>query len=72
MLVNQYTALFLILLSLPLSGCQSSTNKDSYLPKPGTVEAKELCEHFAGEEPYDAERAAEINHALNKLECKFD
>jgi hypothetical protein len=36
------------------------------------MEAKELCEHFAGEEPYDAERAAEINRVVTKLKCKPD
>ena len=41
------------------------------LPSPVAqfVERAANCNHWAGEEPYDAERAAEINKAISELRC---
>ena len=33
------------------------------------VERRSHCEHWAGEEPYDAPRAAEIEAALRQFHC---
>lgn len=33
------------------------------------VERRLQCEHFAGEDQYDASRAAEINAAWRRLQC---
>jgi hypothetical protein len=34
------------------------------------VQRAEQCHHWAGEEPYDAERAAWIEAAVNRLRCE--
>ncbi|WP_260599974.1 hypothetical protein [Sphingomonas endolithica] len=33
------------------------------------IERRAQCEHWAGEEPYDAARAAAIDAALRRLRC---
>lgn len=33
------------------------------------VDRRKACNHWAGEEPYDKARAAEINKAVAKLKC---
>lgn len=33
------------------------------------VERRDLCEHFAGEEAYDAERERFLNRQVTKLRC---
>lgn len=33
------------------------------------IERQVACNHWAGEEPYDAERAKEIAKAVNQLKC---
>ena len=33
------------------------------------VERRAGCNHFLGEEPYDEERAAELNRAIRELRC---
>jgi hypothetical protein len=33
------------------------------------IERQVACNHWAGEEPYDAERAKEIEKAVNQLKC---
>ena len=34
------------------------------------LQRAEGCLHFAGEEPYDAERAAQISAAVTELDCE--
>jgi hypothetical protein len=34
------------------------------------IERRAGCNHFLGEEPYDAERAAELNRTIRELRCK--
>ena len=50
-----------------LSGCASTTWSDDAVDR--FVERAEMCEHFAGEEPYDDARRAEIDRNLNDLRC---
>jgi len=50
-----------------LSGCASTTWSDDAVDR--FVERAEMCEHFAGEEPYDEARRAEIDRNLNDLRC---
>ena len=50
-----------------LSGCASTTWSDDAVAR--FVERAEMCEHFAGEEPYDDARRAEIDRNLNDLRC---
>lgn len=50
-----------------LSGCASTTWSDDAVNR--FVERAEMCEHFAGEEPYDDARRAEIDRNLNDLRC---
>ena len=33
------------------------------------IERRAGCNHFLGEEPYDAERAAELNRTIRELRC---
>ncbi len=33
------------------------------------IERRTGCNHFLGEEPYDRERAAELDRAIRKLRC---
>lgn len=46
-----------------LAACQTA-------PTQNPQERRELCEHFAGEEPYDVERAAYLNEMYEKLDCR--
>lgn len=50
-----------------LSGCASTTWSEDAVAR--FVERAEMCEHFAGEEPYDDARRAEIDRNLNELRC---
>ena len=50
-----------------LSGCADPTWSDDAVTR--FMERAEMCEHFAGEEPYDAARRAEIDKNLNDLRC---
>ena len=50
-----------------LSGCASTTWSDDAVAR--FVERAEMCEHFAGEEPYDDARRAEIDRNLTDLRC---
>ena len=50
-----------------LSGCASTTWSDDAVMQ--FVERAEMCEHWAGEEPYDDARRAEIDRNLNELRC---
>lgn len=49
-----------------LSGC-ASTYSDTAVTR--FVERAEMCDHWAGEEPYDDARRAEIDRNLNDLRC---
>lgn len=42
------------------------------LPAPvrAFVERADMCRHWSGEEPYDADRGAEIARALRSLRCE--
>ena len=53
--------------ALALTGCASPTWSDDAVTR--FVERAEMCEHWAGEEPYDAARRAEIDRYLNDLRC---
>ena len=55
------TALLLLLLTLPAAAFPSDVA--SY------VDRREGCNHWAGEEGYDAARRAEINKAIDDLRC---
>ena len=49
-----------------LSGCASTSQGDAVAR---FVERAEMCVHWAGEEPYDDERRAEIDRNLADLRC---
>lgn len=50
-----------------LAGCADPTWSDDAVTR--FVERAQMCEHWAGEEPYDAARRAEIDRNLNDLRC---
>lgn len=50
-----------------LSGCASISPADDAVAR--FVERAEMCVHFAGEEPYDDARRAEIDRNLADLRC---
>lgn len=50
-----------------LSGCASTSLSGDAVTK--FVERAGMCEHWAGEEPYDAARRAEIDGNLRDLRC---
>lgn len=52
--------------AIALSGCATSYS-DSAVTR--FVERAQMCEHWAGEEPYDDERRAEIDRNLRALRC---
>lgn len=52
--------------ALIASGCASTPHADAVAR---FVERAEMCEHFAGEEPYDDARRAEIDRNLRELRC---
>lgn len=49
-----------------LSGCATSFSEDAVTR---FVERAQDCEHWMGEEPYDAERRAEIEGNIRDLRC---
>jgi len=49
-----------------LSGCATSYS-DTAVTR--FVERAEMCAHWAGEEPYDDARRAEIDRTLSELRC---
>ena len=53
--------------ALALSGCADPTWSDDAVTR--FVERAQMCEHWAGEEPYDEARRAEIDDALHDLRC---
>ena len=59
--------LVLAVASAVLSGCASPTWSNDAVT--GFVERAQMCEHWAGEEPYDDARRAEIDRNLNELRC---
>ena len=50
-----------------LSGCASPTWSNDAVTR--FVERAQMCEHWAGEEPYDDARRAEIERNLRDLRC---
>lgn len=50
-----------------LSGCASASLSDDAVA--GFLERAQMCEHWMGEEPYDAARRAEIDGNLHDLRC---
>lgn len=50
-----------------LSGCASTSFSDDAVAR--FVERAQMCEHWMGEEPYDAARRAEIDGNLSDLRC---
>lgn len=59
-------ALVLAATAVALTGCATSYS-DTAVTR--FVERAEMCGHWAGEEPYDEARRAEIDRALNDLRC---
>lgn len=53
--------------AVALSGCADPTWSDDAVTR--FVERAEMCAHWAGEEPYDDARRAEIDRNLNDLRC---
>lgn len=53
--------------AVALSGCASASYDSDALAR--FIERAEMCEHFAGEEPYDDARRAEIDRNLRDLRC---
>ena len=62
------SALLLIGLTLP-SGDVRTLTKSAPKVVAAFIERRAYCNHFLGEEPYDAERAAELAKALGELRC---
>ena len=60
-------SLVLIAATVALSGCASTSFSDGAVTR--FVERAEMCEHWAGEEPYDDARRAEIDRNLTDLRC---
>ncbi|MCS6624882.1 hypothetical protein N0B44_18360 [Roseibacterium beibuensis] len=52
--------------AVALTGCATSYS-DAAVSR--FVERAKMCEHWAGEEPYDAARRAEIERNLRDLRC---
>jgi hypothetical protein len=64
--------LALILLLSPVEDDQEifRTRVESAPQKVATfIERRANCNHFTGEEPYDAERAADLEKAIRELRC---
>jgi hypothetical protein len=51
-------------LSLALVACSSADPAEAFLAR------AEECRHWAGEEPFDAERGAEIARNIERLRCQ--
>lgn len=64
-----FRTLAAIALLASLTACASTGGRHSEDAVVQFLERAEMCEHFAGEEPYDGERRAEINKNLNDLRC---
>lgn len=47
----------------------AAIGKDMPKPVKKVIDRQIACNHWAGEEPYDAERATEINAAVTQLKC---
>lgn len=61
----------LFICALMLSAPDIQASKSAHTPKDVSEfkDRKKLCEHFAGEEPYDKARAAEIYTKMTELRC---
>jgi hypothetical protein len=59
--------LILAVAAAVLSGCASASHSTDAVTR--FVERAGMCEHWMGEEPYDAARRAEIDGNLNDLRC---
>ena len=53
--------------AITLAGCADPTWSDDAVTR--FLERAEMCEHWMGEEPYDADRRAEIDRNLSDLRC---
>ena len=60
-------AVSLALAAAVLSGCASAAFSEEAVTR--FVERAQMCEHWAGEEPYDDARRAEIEGNLTDLRC---
>lgn len=49
----------------------AAISKGMPIPVKKVIDRQIACNHWAGEEPYDAERAEEINTAITKLKCNM-
>jgi hypothetical protein len=63
--MNQYQAVVMFALATATLAGYAQTR----LPREVTrfVESRDLCDHFRGEEPYDAERRAFLKQRMNEL-----
>ena len=60
----------ILLLSPDVASDALRTRVESAPQKVATfIERRASCNHFAGEEPYDAERAAYLRKTLRELKC---
>ena len=53
--------------ALAVTGCATASYSDDAVTR--FVERAEMCAHWAGEEPYDDARRAEIDRNLTDLRC---
>lgn len=72
----QHHLLILVLLSVVAANTYAGYEEDvvaiqKNMPTPvkKVIERQIACNHWAGEEPYDAERAKEISVAVSQLKC---
>lgn len=66
--------IFLPLAALFLVSCQTASpqkTENCPLTQLDTRQAEEMCRHFAGEDAYDAERAAFLKRKMQELNCEF-
>ena len=61
-------ALLLIAQAAPAEGVRTLT-KGAPRQVAAFIERRAYCNHFLGEEPYDAERATELARTLRELRC---
>ena len=63
-------AALLLMVAAPMSEATIAAERKA-APKDvqALLDRREGCAHWSGEEPYDAERKAEIDHALSQLRC---
>lgn len=61
----------ILFMTLFLASCQATEPDKCPLTPLDTSKTEELCRHYAGEEPYNAERAAFLKRKMEELNCGF-